>query len=648
MQENRITRRDMERALTETAWQWYLKGRKVQYDCTSLGMDVASRGHGGPCRCTFEQTPEDATSHSSVFTVCSDYIWNVYRNAFDYSIFGNVLNAYTAAYFLMTEQPEDMAVIRWVPERYKTCQEVADELKEDWGLTLDFKVSDDKRADLKTVQDFILNWKDNLRPGDIFLATGHVELYIGNGRLLDAGGGTYDMETGLDKIEPKGSVNYLHWVQDVFVTGQDLIGGNFFRLGRDTSVFGRDIKFFAVIRPFNAMMLPGGTDDPGDDILDPNYKVPDWDLLQLRDFRKSGFGITPATASRLQYPAMEIDRTVNITPYGTAAKGETLRYTVKITNRSSDPAYMEVCTAEQGSDYNGEDYVNLVVKEKVPAGTKLNRVLGKAEVKGDEITWTVNIPVGGSLELTYFVDVTGEIGTEIVSGGGFVADIPSNTIVNRIGGARFDKDHMAYLFNSGSTPLAKWEEINGMSADPRRMDWVNAYYQQILKVGVQLPPVEELVDALFEPFHRTFPHGFLGAKNTPVESVGLRLRKEVKPEYQYLQDMLVRGFYGGRYVYSDDYALEPRIREVLSGYMEPGDIMVSVKLTPEENGEPRTIERVSVMLHRFGDSKIGTDDVEGMHKFAGDAGLTEANKGFSYDIFFVLRPRQHYENINTL
>jgi hypothetical protein len=149
-----------------------------------------------------------------------------------------------------------------------------------------------------------------------------------------------------------------------------------------------------VVRPFNAMMLSGGTDDPGDDILDPNYKVPDWDLLQLRDFRKSGFGITPATASRLQYPAMEIDRTVNITPYGTAAKGETLRYTVKITNRSSDPAYMEFCAAEQGCDYNGVDYVNLVVREKIPVGTKLNRALGKATVCGDEIIFNGKKYVG--------------------------------------------------------------------------------------------------------------------------------------------------------------------------------------------------------------------------------------------------------------
>ena len=139
-----------------------------------------------------------------------------------------------------------------------------------------------------------------------------------------------------------------------------------------------------------------------------------------------------------------------------------------------------------------------------------------------------------------------------------------------------------------------------------------------------------------------------GAKDTPLDAPGLRLRKEVAPECQQLKDMLVRGYFGGCYVYSDDYALEPRIREVQSGYLEPGDIVVSIKLTPEEAGEVRTIDRVSVMIHRVGDSNIGTDDVEGMHKFSNDAGLVEANKSFSYDIFFALRPRQAFENINAL
>ena len=178
------------------------------------------------------------------------------------------------------------------------------------------------------------------------------------------------------------------------------------------------------------------------------------------------------------------------------------------------------------------------------------------------------------------------------------------------------------------------------------MDFVKAYYEKVLGVTPELFSVEEMVQALFEPYHFVTKDGFLGRENINADCWYLRQKEQVEPQYRRLKDMLIRGYIGGQAVYTNDFANEPRLREVRNEFLEPGDILVHVKLHPAVyEGKAPVVEHVNVMVRSVGDRLVGMDDAEGLHKFSG---IKEPLKAFTYDLFFALRPRQAYEDINAL
>ena len=118
-------------------------------------------------------------------------------------------------------------------------------------------------------------------------------------------GGKYDVKKGVDKVEPDGSVYQLTTVKGRLLNPKETTQCPDEALKTDD---------FIILRPTNYMVTDDGDGILGNDLLADNT-----------------FALPAATASRLQYPAMEIDRTVNITTYGTAVQGDNLTYSVKIT-----------------------------------------------------------------------------------------------------------------------------------------------------------------------------------------------------------------------------------------------------------------------------------------------------------------------------
>ena len=125
--ESEITRGQMEAALVEVAWNYYLKGDRGQYCGQDLTSEGGTRGGsnkplrkywGGGWRIPIHETLENATAHKSLYTVCSDYVWKVYWYALGYTIFGHPLNALVAGYWMFSEEPEDMVVMHWCQSKY--------------------------------------------------------------------------------------------------------------------------------------------------------------------------------------------------------------------------------------------------------------------------------------------------------------------------------------------------------------------------------------------------------------------------------------------------------------------------------------------------------------------------------------------------
>ena len=654
------TRKDLENALVEVAWDYYLKKGYYQYG----SMELTTRGdvgvsaplakdYGGTWRTNTFSDMEDATADSLILSVCSDYCFNVYDEALEYPVLGNRINAVTIGMFRLAEQCGDgsQVIMRWYDSG---VSQVKNSLWTKYGNT--------SRPDLTAEEavEFMRNWEETMRPGDIIVARSngthqHAMLYVGKGQILHCGGGKFDMDTFVDKTEPNGAVSFAT-VEGTYITGTDQKG--YFKIDgtiADDNTYG---AWLIVLRPLNLLTIDDGDGDPGNDKLDVDYVL---DVGQLKTelanndnhpTKTSGYGVSDATWTRMQYPGMNIDRTVNISLHKTAASGELLTYRIAITNNSNESYFAAYHTEGREAFYMGQGYANLPVSETVPEYTELVRVSHGGEVdENGVIRWNINVPVGETVTLSYTVKVTGQPGDRIVNNGGFVGNIPSNSITTIVGGRKLSSATLLKMQNFFTAGSSKWNSNDGykISADPEKdTQFVERIYEELVGVKLDLPSIETIKDIFFTQGKYYQPWGLHINHENPLTRYMYTLndRDEVAPEYQYVWDMLVEGYYGGVWVYSNDYNDEPRITELRYDYLEVGDILVNIRLKDSFTGgleyEDREVTAWQLQVY-LGNGRFAFMDYEG--KFRTTSGSIAINPSFGQDMFVCLRPTQAYTNI---
>ena len=640
-----VTRADLEAALVEVAWDYHLKGGKVQYDSTELttrgdvgSEEPMSKAYGGTWRTNTFSTLEDATSDSTVFSVCSDYCWNVYYEALGYPILGHRVNAVTRGLFMNSAYPQNMVVARWWDDGY--------EFDARWD---EFGNTGSERTPAETLLEMITNYETYLRPGDILVAHGngghqHAMLYVGGGKILHCGGGKFNLATGVDEVEENGAV-HLATVEGTFLNGTEQ--GGYFLLKdaiADTNVNG---AWFVIVRPLDVLTLDDADADAANDKLDLGYVLDTGKLkyeLENNDLSPvptTGFKITDATYSRLQFPGMDIDRTVSVKNYGTVAKGGQLTYTITITNNSNNTDYPTAATA----------YTGLVVTETVPANTTYVSNVGGGAYAGGKITWTVDVAAGASVTLSYTVTATGNVGDKIVCGGGTVANIPSNVLTTTIGGQKWNAANLEAFLNSDVA--SGWNSNDGYKISAKaeqETGFAERVYNEVTGLDLQLPGIQELADNLFTQTKIYQPYGLHYFYNQPRtrHMYTLNSREEVAEEYRIYRDMLVEGYFGGVWVYSNDYNKEPRIIDPRAKYLEAGDILVYMNLEGSVSGgtemEDRKVTTWRVLVYLGSNTYASLESNGRMRKVTGDS---PALAGLTYDMFLALRPSQAYEDLNT-
>ena len=251
---------------------------------------------------------ENATSQSSVFTVCSGFCYDAYYTAFGYPLLGNKFNSLTMTLWRNTSYPDDMAVLRW---HTKGKDNNGNVIKyNDYDNT--YKVNYDCWYDTEEVKEFFRNHLTTMRPGDIivFDNPGHAMMYVGNGVVLDANGKKYSMDTGTDGRETDGVVDFSLFMNKFFNPDNK----NF-----DINSIGWCENSIVVVRPLNILTIDDGDGDPSNDLLDPNYTL-DTGLLKSQFesdkttvVKTSDYGIDDITYTRLKYPMMTINRVNNLT-----------------------------------------------------------------------------------------------------------------------------------------------------------------------------------------------------------------------------------------------------------------------------------------------------------------------------------------------
>ena len=266
------------KALIETAMAYWNRGVYAQYD--SEPMTYQERTKTGPSRLCSGAAPEMASGDWTLYTVCSDFCYNVYKNCFDYELMGSPRNCLT---FNMTTLPADHPAV------------VVKGGRED-GIQ-------DKEAALRRM-------RENLQVGDIIVEYaralnggpkgGHAMLYLGDFRgdgteyIIHSGGSKISMETGIDQTEPNGTIR-LDDVDEHCFTRESDSKHNCYLAWFDE---------FVLLRPF----------------ADPAFPAT----------------LTQTAKARLQYPGICIDRYFDRHRYLGAQPGETVTVSVSVKNTSGE------------------------------------------------------------------------------------------------------------------------------------------------------------------------------------------------------------------------------------------------------------------------------------------------------------------------
>lgn len=335
-------------AILATANAYYNKGEYIQYDSF---------------RVQHYFSPEQATKQHTVFTVCNQFVFQVYNQALGMEI----------------------------PDTTETTMEYAKKYKDNKELILYyFDNAEDIYSDdwlgnsVSNVENLVNNLEKELEIGDVINIrrdnnTGHAMIYIGkeNGELylLESGGTRYNTSSHIDIIEKNGSI--------IKTLLKDKLQEMYEAKGKTSQ-----INNFEIIR----YIIDGKT------YINSNYE------------KISYNGITEAAKTRLEYPGIDIDKTYKINnPLSTSSESQvnldgTITYTIKIKNNSSN-------------NYNNIDIIENI-SPKVKLLSSENKIINDSTIKWNNVTikaneekefsYTVKVPYDKSL-LGEYVESTGKV-----------------------------------------------------------------------------------------------------------------------------------------------------------------------------------------------------------------------------------------------
>ena len=308
---------ERQQGVVAVAWAYFDKGHSVQYDGSTLVDDI-SRGDGGKTRSTYETSPESATPNETMFTVCSDFAYQVYYEACRYRLVKREGSCWTRP--LAEYEPVEPATV--------------------WAF--------DEAKDQNREQE-ILKMLSIAQPGDIFTAynanagTGHTMIIVGD---VLGDGKEYMLHSGGTPYKPKEKKETREY-----------------KSSNDPTFDGRYAK--SILKDGN-----GGSIRLTDaaDYIPSHYNKASFNKLALvrplLEISEQEYPMTPATAYRVSHPRLAIDRTLNKSRFNSVTEGEVVTMTLKLSNSSKQdytvpvtektPAGAKLKTPYEGATASGD------------------------------------------------------------------------------------------------------------------------------------------------------------------------------------------------------------------------------------------------------------------------------------------------------
>lgn len=279
------TLEEMRQAIIETGLSFYRHDPCVQYDSNPMTKPFGWKIR----RCDSMRTAETAAPDEMLYTVCSDFVYRVYREATGFLLAPNSSLEYWTASSTRTPADDPISVYKYGDDDGEQNMEKA--LAESEALL--------------QPGDAIIYFIIKTREDGTVLEGGHCMLYLGDyfgdGKKYIAhseapGGGKFDIDTGFDKTEPFGSISLQTTDEICFHPEKQTARRRY--LGIMTR--------FVIHRPLDVL-------------------------------RAQGYTLTDAAVARLRYKGLTFWKTLDRSRFADVRPGCPVTVTLSVTNLGKEP-----------------------------------------------------------------------------------------------------------------------------------------------------------------------------------------------------------------------------------------------------------------------------------------------------------------------
>ena len=348
---------ERQEAVIKTGEAFLMRGEKVQYTDDKIG--------GGEYRWRLhEDAPEDASYEYIKYTNCAAFCNDSYYFGLNYSLPGNMYTTFNMVN--ATASGKQYSAIRKLTVERSVTEVLTDEQKAQLGAEL-------YEEFMRVTQpgDLMVILRDTDGDGDN--DSGHVMMYIGNGKMIHSTGSNYNTSDAKETVEP--SIRYGQTKDYFFNT----TGSNF--------IYGSKIARFAVIRPLDLSGCP--------------KTVPENTQNRVNNLT----GIVAQKNS-------------SIRPGKTVNGGDTITYTFDVRNTNDDDAVVDIL------DTIPNDTTLVSAEGATIDGDTLTWAVSVKAKEQKTVSYTVSVNAG--------VAAGTKINSALTKFGGVVADVPSVVVGNTL------------------------------------------------------------------------------------------------------------------------------------------------------------------------------------------------------------------------
>ena len=395
---------EIRQALIETANAFLSHSKNIQYD---------------QFRENRYATPEDATEQHKIYSVCSSFVWEIYKNTFKE---------------IPSMSYESLLRLKWAGNYYETTNNhyidgAADNVKSGKYILKYYKTKEEIENlflnQYSNIQDLINNWVQFLEPGDIFVVAyqnldmGHTMMVLDVDKqnkkvtIIDNSGKVYDIGQHKEVYESE-IVNDTKYGSIKKTDLREILEG-FVDINQRTSII-KQLAFIRYINDDNKYLTTGGNEN-------------------------NLYPVSEAAKSRITYKGLYIEKTSRVIAPDNAQRGfyganinDEIEYIIKIKNNSTSA------------------YSNLKIREIIDENAELSSYNGwNYDSQSGELNKTINLAAGAEIQLKYTIRITNYnlIGEKIESTG-YVADIKTPIITHYIGKAlsKTQQDTLKQAYNN--------------------------------------------------------------------------------------------------------------------------------------------------------------------------------------------------------